>query len=86
MLVLISEVEGKGVDKDVVVVAGKSAVECVTEKGAKDAAPDCGSHTPYGWAKVSVDVVCEVGSNPQGNENGLRRIIVWRGWLMLRLL
>lgn len=54
-----------GGNTDVVKVAGKKPVERVVEKNTKDAAPDCGGHAHYGRAVVSVEGVCEGGSNPQ---------------------
>lgn len=68
VLVLISEKDSGAAGKnnaEVVVKTGVVTVECVRVKGAEEAAPDCGGPSPYGKTKVSVDVVCEVGSKPR---------------------
>lgn len=46
-------------------MAGKVAVEWVSKVGAESAVPDCLGPSHYGCTKVSVEVVCEVGSKPR---------------------
>lgn len=55
----------KSVNRVIVIKAGNSTGECVKVVNAIEAAPDCGGPKPRGKAKVSVDVVCEIGPKPQ---------------------